>query len=247
MTLAGISNGNFGTGIRPPVTISLGSSLTIYGANHSRKDVVVAGILDEFGFQGVFVTLRDMSSLGLLKPAFPVLFIRLASGVSPTLASINLRKALISYDPIVISLGLITQQLTMDIQGIVEMTEIFIAMGLVAGTAGLGIIAMRSVVERRQQIGLLRAIGFTRRMVSAAFLLEFVFTALTGSLIGVVMSLVNGRVVAAKLSNVLTFSYSFTSIILLVVISLLLTVAAVLSSVRAVSRIEPSTAIRYIE
>ncbi len=181
MTLAGISNGNFGTGIRPPVTISLGSSLTIYGANHSRKDVVVAGILDEFGFQGVFVTLRDMSSLGLLKPAFPVLFIRLASGVSPTLASINLRKALISYDPIVISLGLITQQLTMDIQGIVEMTEIFIAMGLVAGTAGLGIIAMRSVVERRQQIGLLRAIGFTRRMVSAAFLLEFVFTALTGS------------------------------------------------------------------
>ncbi len=247
MTLAGITKGNFGTGTPAPVKAALGSELTIYGANHSARSVIVAGILDEFGFQGVFVRLQDMSSLGLLKQAFPVLFIRLAPGVSPTVASINLRRALISYDPIVINLNLITQQLTMDIQGIVEMTEIFIAMGLAAGTAGLGIIAMRSVVERRQQIGLLRAIGFTRRMMSASFLLEFVFIAFSGSVIGVVMSLVNGEVIAARLSDVLAFAYSPSSIILLVMISLLLTVVAVVSSVRAVSRIEPSTAIRYIE
>ena len=247
ITLAGISKGNFASGAPAPAKAALGDTLTIYGANHTARSVVVAGILDEFGFQGVFVRLPVMSSLGLLEPAFPVLFIRLAPGVSPTAASINLRRALTPYDPVVIDLNLITQQLTMDIRGIVEMTEIFIAMGLVAGTAGLGIIAMRSVVERRQQIGLLRAIGFTRRMMSASFLLEFVFMSLSGSAIGVVMSLVNGEVIAAKLSYVLSFAYSPSSIVLLVVISLLLTVAAVLSSVRAVSRIEPSTAIRYIE
>ncbi len=247
MTLAGITQGNFGTGVSAPVSVSLGSTLIAYGNNHASRSVVVAGILDEFGFQGVFVSLPVMSSLGVLKTSFPVLFVRLAPGVSPTVASINMRRALTPYNPVVINLNLITQQLTMDIQGIVEMTEIFIAMGLVAGTAGLGIIAMRSVVERNQQIGLLRALGFTRGMTSASFLLEFAFIAVSGSLIGVVMSLINGNVIATRLSSVLVFTYSPSSIILLVAFSLLLTIAAVAGSVRAVSRIEPSAAIRYIE
>ena len=34
------------------------------------------------------------------------------------------------------------------------------ALGLFVGIAALGVIAFRSVVERRQQIGMLRAIGY---------------------------------------------------------------------------------------
>ena len=52
-------------------------------------------------------------------------------------------------------------------------------LGLVVGVAALGVISARAVVERRQQIGVLRAIGFRRRMVQAAFLLESSFIALT--------------------------------------------------------------------
>lgn len=247
MTLAGVKQGNFGSGMNPHVNIKLGQTLTVYGNNHTSHNVVVAGILDEFGFQGVFVSVTAMDSLGLRGSSFPVLFISLADGVSPTTASIQIRKALTEYNPVLLNLYLITQQITMDINGIVEMTEIFIAMGLVAGTAGLGIIAMRSVVERYQSIGLLRALGFTRRMVSASFLLEFVFIAVSGSVIGVIMSLINGNIIASRLSPVLSFTYSPASVLYLVAISATLTILAVISSVRAVSRIEPSAAIRYIE
>ena len=52
-------------------------------------------------------------------------------------------------------------------------------LGLIVGVAALGVISARSVVERRQQIGVLRAIGFQRRMVQASFLLESSFIALT--------------------------------------------------------------------
>ena len=55
-------------------------------------------------------------------------------------------------------------------------------LGLVVGVAALGVITARSVVERRQQIGVLRAIGFQRRMVQLSFLLESSFIALTSSL-----------------------------------------------------------------
>ncbi|MBX8630975.1 MAG: FtsX-like permease family protein [Candidatus Thermoplasmatota archaeon] len=247
MTLAGVKQGDFAQGIRVNTRVGLGQTVTVYGINRTEREVTVIGILDEFGFQGVFANAALMGSLGLKRNAYPVLFIRIARDVSPTAASIQLRKALTDYNPVLLNLNLIAEQLTMDIDGIVEMTEIFIAMGLVAGTAGLGIIAMRSVTERYQSIGLLRALGFTRKLVSFSFLSEFIFIALSGSAIGVVMSLINGNIIAGRLSSLLTFTYSAVDILLLVALSVLLTVLAVLSSVKAVSAIEPSASLRYIE
>ena len=45
------------------------------------------------------------------------------------------------------------------------MIEGFMGLGLVVGVAALGVISARAVVERRQQIGVLRSIGFRRRMI----------------------------------------------------------------------------------
>jgi len=51
-------------------------------------------------------------------------------------------------------------------------------LGLIVGIAALGVIAFRSVVERRQQIGMMRAIGFRKGMVRTAFLIESSFIAI---------------------------------------------------------------------
>jgi putative ABC transport system permease protein len=66
----------------------------------------------------------------------------------------------------------------------------FMGLGLVVGVAALGVIAARSVVERRQQIGVLRAIGFRRRMVQLTFLIESSFIALTAIAVGTGLGLV---------------------------------------------------------
>lgn len=63
----------------------------------------------------------------------------------------------------------------------------FMGLGLVVGIAALGVIAFRAVVERRQQIGMLRAIGYQRSMVALSFLFESGFVALGGILMGLVM------------------------------------------------------------
>jgi putative ABC transport system permease protein len=60
----------------------------------------------------------------------------------------------------------------------------FMGLGLVVGIAALGVIAARSVVERRVQIGVLRAIGFRRGMVQLTFLFESSLIALLGILLG---------------------------------------------------------------
>ena len=65
----------------------------------------------------------------------------------------------------------------------------FIGIGLVAGLAALGVIALRAVVERRQQIGVLRAIGFQSRLVGIELLLEMGFIALLGLGLGTALAL----------------------------------------------------------
>ena len=65
----------------------------------------------------------------------------------------------------------------------------FIGIGLVAGLAALGVIALRAVVERRQQIGVLRAIGFQSRLVGFELLLEMGFIAFLGLALGTALAL----------------------------------------------------------
>lgn len=65
----------------------------------------------------------------------------------------------------------------------------FMGLGLVVGICALGVITARSVVERRQQIGMMRALGFQRGQVRFAFLIESSFVALLGLGFGVALGL----------------------------------------------------------
>ena len=70
------------------------------------------------------------------------------------------------------------------------------------GIAGLGVVMVRAVRERRREIGMLRAMGFPARVVRRAFLIEATFIAAQGIVIGGALGLVTGFSV---LSNSTTF------------------------------------------
>ena len=65
----------------------------------------------------------------------------------------------------------------------------FMGLGLFVGIAAVGVIAFRTVVERRQQIGMLRAIGYKRSTVTLSFMLESSFITLLAVLSGVALAL----------------------------------------------------------
>jgi putative ABC transport system permease protein len=62
-------------------------------------------------------------------------------------------------------------------------------LGLVVGVAAVGVIAFRTVVERRQHIGMLRAIGYKRSTIALSFLMESSFITLLGIFSGVGLAL----------------------------------------------------------
>jgi putative ABC transport system permease protein len=71
-----------------------------------------------------------------------------------------------------------------------QLMQAFMGLGLVVGSASIGIVSTRSVVERRQQIGVLRAIGYKSWMIQWSFLLEASFVALLGILVGIALGLI---------------------------------------------------------
>src|SRR6516164_2503320 len=64
-----------------------------------------------------------------------------------------------------------------------------VGLTLLVGMAALAVTGSRAVVERRQQIGMLRALGFHRLHVEGIFLLESLLVGAVGTLLGVVLGL----------------------------------------------------------
>jgi putative ABC transport system permease protein len=132
--------------------------------------------------------------------------------------------------------------------GINYLLEGFMALGLIVGIAALGVVAFRSVVERRQQIGVMRAIGFQQRMVRTAFLLESSFVAILGTLLGVVLGgVLSYNLVAsiAKTNNSVTFAVPWLQILLIVVVAYIASLLTTYLPARQASRVYPAEALRY--
>jgi hypothetical protein len=73
-----------------------------------------------------------------------------------------------------------------------DMITVLMRMGLLVGVLGLGIVALRVATERRQVIGILRAIGYRRRDVALSLLVESAVVTTLGTVVGVVTGLAMG-------------------------------------------------------
>ncbi|HXG47575.1 MAG TPA: FtsX-like permease family protein, partial [Methylomirabilota bacterium] len=71
-------------------------------------------------------------------------------------------------------------------------------LGLLLGSAGLGVVVLRNVLERRAELGLLLAVGFRRRRLEALVLIEH------AALLGLGLALGVGAAAAAVLPTLLT-------------------------------------------
>ena len=124
----------------------------------------------------------------------------------------------------------------------------FMGLGLLVGIASLGVVSLRAVVERRQQIGVLRAIGYRRRMVQLSFLTESSFVVLMGTAIGVGLgTIISWNIVKDIQEEVETvrFAIPWIQIGIIVAIAYVFSLATTFLPARQASRIYPAEALRY--
>jgi putative ABC transport system permease protein len=155
-------------------------------------ELTIIGVLEQsaltgFGLVTSQETLRTALPFELPTPTY---FIQLSDEVDPgqasaALESVFLKNGLESVDQIQELRDALSQQYVFQ-----YLLLGFLTVGLVVGVAALGVISTRAVVERRQQIGMLRALGFQRKMVGWIFLIESSFVALLGIGLGAGLALI---------------------------------------------------------
>ena len=126
----------------------------------------------------------------------------------------------------------------------------FMGLGLIVGIAALGVVSARAVVERRQQIGILRALGFRQRMIQLSFLIESSFIALTAIVVGTALALiVSNNVIDDVASQAsweeLQLAVPWLNLALIFAAVYAAALLATLAPALRASRIYPAEALRY--
>ncbi|MEO9254168.1 MAG: FtsX-like permease family protein [Tepidiformaceae bacterium] len=135
-------------------------------------------------------------------------------------------------------------------RGFLDMFQGFLALGLLVGIAALGVISFRAVVERRQQIGMLRAIGYQRSMVQLSFLLESGFIALSGIVLGIGLGLTfawslftSGQF--GETSSGVSFTVPWMQVVAVVLFAFVASLLMTYLPARSASKVAIAEALRY--
>ena len=142
----------------------------------------------------------------------------------------------------------VSDQLAQQVNGTLTLLNLitgFLGLGLIVGIAGLGVISTRAVVERWQQIGMLRALGFRRALVQRSFLMESSLIALLGLVIGALIGLWESYrfFMVQKAFWTVEFHVPAVEIGVILVVAYLATLITTFMPARAASRVAPAEAL----
>jgi putative ABC transport system permease protein len=126
----------------------------------------------------------------------------------------------------------------------------FIGLGLVVGVAALAVVSARTVVERRQEIGVMRAIGFEQGRVQIGFLIESSMVAVAGLLVGTILGLILSYNIiddSRQQASWENLRFAVPWLNLAIIYALVLAAALITSFLpaRQASRVYPAQALRY--
>jgi putative ABC transport system permease protein len=150
-------------------------------------DLILIGIID-FGasanFFGLYTSDQTFNDV-FGEPEFSRFYVKVQPGVDPGDTAKAIESALVTTGAQAVSIKDQLKEQQATFTSFFYLIQGFMGLGLLVGTAAVGVIAFRSVVERRQQIGMLRAIGYTRGTIALSFIMESSFITLLGIATGV--------------------------------------------------------------
>jgi len=145
--------------------------------------------------------------------------------------------------------GLLMSSVTTIINVVSYVLVAFVAVSLIVSSIMIGIITYISVLERTKEIGILRAIGASKRNISQVFNAETFIIGLCAGIIGVgitVLLLIPGNAIIHALTNSMEVNAALPagSAVILIVLSMGLTLIAGIIPSRKAAKKDPVAALR---
>jgi putative ABC transport system permease protein len=244
------------------VTYQPGDTLTVTDpATGKAEPKTIAGVLKSGqGFYGVGNT-GFVSPIIMSQPAARSQFgsgAKLASAMVKPAAGVTDQALAAELQGQYLPEGLVATQIRDQVErglaanrGFFQLMQGFLALGLIVGIAGLGVVMVRAVRERRRNIGVLRALGFQSGTIQRAFLTESTFVALEGIVLGAALSIVTSYLLFKNDDELnasgVGFPIPWASIAVLVAAAAVASVLATVWPARQASKIRPAVALRIAD
>jgi putative ABC transport system permease protein len=205
----------------------------------------IEGGLDLFGRMLV----RDST----LEPLFgadqpSMAFVRVEHGASAATVQDNLEQALgTSYPTVEVrNQEQLKERQESDVNTLLLLVYALLSLAVIVSLFGIVNTLALSIHERTRELGMLRAVGMSRRQVRTMVRYEAVITALIGAILGMVLGVLMAALVSRPLADDgFTLSYPIPVLILLLALAALAGVLAAIGPARRASRIDVLRALAY--
>jgi putative ABC transport system permease protein len=130
------------------------------------------------------------------------------------------------------------------LRSVTNILNVLLALIVIVSFFGIVNTLILTVFERTREIGMLRAIGMTRRQVRRMIRHEAVITALIGAAVGVLLGIVLGALLITRV-DFLVFSFPTTQVIIFVIAAIVVGIVAAIFPARRAAKLDPLEAIAY--
>jgi len=130
------------------------------------------------------------------------------------------------------------------LNSVLNILYVLLALSVIVSLFGIVNTLVLTVFERTREIGMLRAIGLTRRQTRRMIRHESVITALIGAVVGIVLGLILAGLLIAKV-DFLVFSFPTTQVIVFTIAAIVVGILAAIFPARRAAKLNPLEALHY--
>jgi putative ABC transport system permease protein len=236
----------------PETTVSVGERVLVKNPETNEVRELKVAALSDSGFGGgapAYLGTDAVTSIAGDRAVANMVRFSVAPGTDPQDVADRLNGAFIEYGLDASSFrqqvadGLATQQ------SFLRLMQGYLSLGLVVSVAGIGVVMVRAVRERRREVGVLRSLGFETKQVRRAFVAESSFVALEGIGLGTGLAIVSTwrLMTSGAFGDGLEFAVPFGQLAIIVSLAFVATLAATASPAQQASKIRPAVALRIAD
>ena len=227
--------------------LTVGSPLTLTSPNGSRLPLEVHGIFDPPTGGSPFgpVTISDSAWDKIYdQPQNIYSFVQMKGGeTDANKAALEQQLSTFPNAKVQTKQEFIDNQIG-PLNAILNVLYVLLALSVVVSLFGIVNTLILTVFERTRELGMLRAVGMTRRQVRRMIRHESVITALIGGALGIALGLVLGALLAARVEFIV-FTLPVTQIIVFAVATIIVGIVAAIFPARRAARLNILEALQY--
>jgi putative ABC transport system permease protein len=229
--------------------LEVGDEFSLLTQTSKQPSFEVAGVFDaKLGVFGSVLVTQAVLARDFDQTQDTIDFVQTAPGADPAQVQAVLGKGVEALFPVAEVLN--QQELKEDretqVDTLVNLFYALLLLAVVISLFGIANTLALSIHERTRELGMLRAIGMSRRQVRTMVRYEAVITALIGAILGMALGIIFATLIAQPLKDEgFTLSYPVGSLIVLLVLAAFAGVLAAIPPARRASRLNVLQSLQY--